>query len=135
MHFTHTDGRQRVQIGSGERITDIEVFMAARPYLDRRLAINYGCGQAVRVYDEPELAVVSRMVAAYYNFEQDNPVSAPLSDPFFNSSLWNTCLFMQDPDGGIMPLQEEGDNGASESHEPIYCGSTENSPKGRSGEV
>lgn len=105
MYFTHSN-KERVSIGSGSRLTDLEVFMRVSPYLNRKLYIHYGSGQRVRVYDESELSVVSRMVAAYYNFEleQDSDV---FEDPIFKSSLWNTCLFTQSEDGlGITPVDE-----------------------------
>ncbi|EKX31743.1 hypothetical protein GUITHDRAFT_122058 [Guillardia theta CCMP2712] len=97
MYFTHSNG-ERVTIGSDSRLTDLEVFMRAKPYLNRKLNIHYGSGQRVRVYDEPELSVVSRMVAAYYNFELEQD-SDLFEDPIFKSSLWNTCLFAQSEDG------------------------------------
>ena len=134
MHLTHTDNQQRVDLWRGGRVTDIEIFLAAKPYLNRRLAIHYGDGQSVRVFDEPELSIVSRMLAAYYNFESDR-VEDPLSDPFYKSSLWNTCVFAQEPDGSIMPVdgsrkknrQEEDDPG--ESHGCIYSECDEHIPK------
>ena len=134
MHLTHTDNQQRVDLWRGGRVTDIEIFLAAKPYLNRRLAVHYGSGQCVRVFDEPELSMVSRMLAAYYNFESDH-TEDPLSDPFYKSSLWNTCVFAQEPDGSIMPMDgskkkyREKKDDPSESGGCIYSECDENLPK------
>lgn len=134
MHLTHTDNQQRVDLWKGGRVTDIEIFLAAKPYLNRRLAVHYGSGQCVRVFDEPELSMVSRMLAAYYNFESDQ-AEDPLSDPFYKSSLWNTSVFSQEPDGSIIPVDclnmkhDEEKDDPSKSGECIYSECNEHSPK------
>ena len=133
MHLTHTDNQQRVDLWRGGRVTDIEIFLAAKPYLNRRLAVHYGSGQCVRVFDEPELCMVSRMLAAYYNFESDQAEDS-LSDSFYKASLWNTCVFAQEPDGSIIPT-DGSDRDGEEKDEPsesggcIYSECDEHTPK------
>eukprot|EP00960_Hanusia_phi_P055378 762952-Hanusia_phi.AAC.3 len=91
MFLTHTDGHTRVPVGSSRRISDLEVFSIAQPFLNRDLRIHFCCGQCVRVYDENELKIIARMLSAYYSDEAEQDDC--LRDPFFSSSVWNESLF------------------------------------------
>eukprot|EP00960_Hanusia_phi_P022534 666943-Hanusia_phi.AAC.3 len=106
MYLTHSDGVTRVPIGSGERISDLEVFAIAHPYLKKDLRVHFECGQSVRVYCEEELKIIARMLTAYYNYEVDQDDG--LDDPFFKGAQWNSSLFSFYPDGaGLIPSDSD----------------------------